>query len=255
MAQVSDAAEALARSVEALRTGQVDEAVARLEAMADHDLVGSGVAFDRGLAYFTRARSGQGQPGDLGRAAHAFEEALRRDPWDSEAAAVLDAVRRDIAGRGAGARAAGRIEEVGATPLGRSLLVAAPSDVWMGLTLGASLVLAVALAIRPLLDSSLRRGARLVVSTIAIIALVVMAGGTALTLGARAIRLGLHEAVVVVLRAPVTPEGMSESAFELEEGTRVDVLEERATAARISTDRGSGWISREALRMLPAWRP
>src|SRR5207248_2805091 len=89
----------LSAAVDAIRHARADDAIALLESLADRGVVGSGVALDRGIAYAMRVRSGQGQQGDLGRAAHALEEALRRAPHDRTARATLDDVRREIARR------------------------------------------------------------------------------------------------------------------------------------------------------------
>lgn len=233
----------------AIREGRLDDAIASLEALADRGVVGSGVAYDRGLAYALRARSGAGLPGDYGRAAHGFEEALRRDPHDAAARRALEEVRREIARRDA--RATGKAEELASTPFGRAILVSLPGDAWAGLAIVGSIVLAVALAVRPRLP---RGGRRLAASTIAVVALAITSVASALGVSASWLRRTSKEAVVVAPHAAAAPEGPGPS-LDLDEGQRVDVIEERATTTKIRTDRGEGWAPRDALRMLPPYRP
>jgi hypothetical protein len=233
---------------EALKSGKLDDAIAMFEQMGDRGEVGASVAFDRGIAYALRARSGQGVAGDYGRAAHAFEEALRRDPHDREAQRVLDEIRREIAKRDA--RASGRSEELGATPVWRTIVVALPGDAWAGLAIGSSLVLSIALAMRPRLS----RGARLTASTIAIVCALLVVTFSGIGLSARWLRAHVREAVVVSPHAVATPEGDG-APLDLDEGQRVDVIEERAGTTLIRTEKGTGWAPRDALRTLPPYRP
>jgi hypothetical protein len=238
----------LAEATAAVQAGRLDDALAIYEQLGDTGVVGASVAFDRGIAYALRARSGQGVAGDYGRAAHGLEEALRRDPHDHEAQRALDEIRREIAKRDA--RASGRSEELGATPVGRTIVVALPGDAWAGLAIASSIVLAAALAIRP----RLQRGARLASSTVAIVTLLMVLVFSALGLAARYLRTNLHEAVIISPRAVATPEGDS-APIDLDEGQRVDVLEQRAGTTLIHTEKGTGWAPRDALRMLPPYRP
>jgi hypothetical protein len=231
----------------AITEGRLDDAIAALEQMSDQGAVGASLAFDRGLAYALRARSGRGIGGDYGRAAHAFEEALRRDPHDAEARRVLDDIRREIAARDA--RAAGKAEELAATPAYRAILVALPGSAWTGIAIAASLLLSLALALRP----RLQRGVRLAASTTAIVATVIMIAASALGLGARWLRANVREAVVVSPHAAAKAD--DGSVVDLDEGQRIDVIEERATTMLIRTDKGTGWAPRDALRLLPPYRP
>lgn len=232
----------------AITEGRLDDAIALLEQMSDQGSVGASLAFDRGLAYALRARSGRGIAGDYGRSAHAFEEALRRDPHDGDARRVLDDIRREIAARDA--RAAGKAEELAATPAYRAILVALPGDAWAAIALTASMILSLALALRP----RLVRGSRLAASTVAIVATVITIAASALGLGARWLRTHVREAVVISPHVAATREDGG-GLVELDEGQRVDVLEERATTTLIRTDKGTGWAPRDAVRMLPPYRP
>lgn len=235
-------------AVLALRSGRADDAITRLESLADRGVEASGIAFDRGLAYAARARSTTAVPGDYGRSVHGFEDALRRAPWDGPARRALEEVRKTIAARDA--RAGGKSMVVDAAPAWRGLVVAAPGDAWVALAMTGSALLSIALAARP----RLARGARLAASTIAAVGLSMGLLGSALALGARWLRTHVHEAIVVAPRATARADGDAQP-FELPEGARVDVVEEGTTSVLVSADRGTGWVARESLRPLPPWRP
>jgi len=240
---MSDAASAAT----AIREGRLDDAIATYEALADHGVVGASLAFDRGIAYALRARSGRGLAGDLGRSAHAFEEALRRDPHDSGARRALEEIRREIAKRDA--QVTGKAEELASTPIARTILFSLPGNAWAGIAIAASLLFATALALRPRLAA----GLRLAASTVAIVSVLVSVAASGLGIGGSVLRRHLREAVVVSTRAVATTD--AGATLELDEGERVDVLEERASTTRIRNDKGEGWAPRDALRVLPAYRP
>src|SRR5689334_20845652 len=63
------------RAVTLLEQGAPGEAIPLFEALADLDLRDPVVSLDRGIAYAKRVQIGAEVSGDLGRAAHAFEEA------------------------------------------------------------------------------------------------------------------------------------------------------------------------------------
>ncbi len=231
-----------------LAQGRAEDAVAALEALADQGLEGVGASFDRGLAYAMRAKGGAGRPGDLGRSAHAFEEALRHDPHDGGARAALDAVRREIARRAT--NTGGRAIETSGTPVWRSVVTSAHADAWTGLALGSSMLLSLALATR----SRLRGPARIWAHALAAVTALTLVLAGALYAGNWWVRHRLREAVIVSPR-PVARVANGAPPLELLEGARVDVVEEREGEALIENEIGRGWITRDAIRMLPPMRP
>lgn len=241
----------LAIALAAIRDGRLDSAIAELEGLADRGVVGSGVAFDRGVAYAERARTASAQEGDLGRAAHGFEEALRRDPLDGEAQRALDAVRREIARRdGRGVRGSTKGELVAAAPIGRTIVTALPIDVWLGACLFASALLAITVAARSRLTGGRRVASSVVGVASIVVALLAAVGGVA----ERHVHRDVREAVVVRTRAAAIDDDGTVT-IDLREGTRVDVIAERASSSRVRVGDAEGWVSRDALRALPAVRP
>lgn len=238
---------ALTPALVALRDGRVDEAIAVLEALADRGVSSTSIAFDRGIAYARRAQSVAARPGDLGRAAHAFEEVLRLDPHDGSARELLEQVRREIARRDA--RASGKAEELSAESPWRAIVTAAPPDTWAGVSLLASAALSGLLLVLPRTDRVRRR----ILGTVAVVVAVTLLATATLGVSAWDLRVHVREAVVIAQRPTATaPDG---APFDLDEGTRVDVLEEGATATRIRTDKGEAWIPRAELRLLPPHHP
>ncbi len=83
-------------ATQALNSGNVADAIAALERLADEGHVEPDASFNRGIAYVRRYQEDGGQPGDLGRASAAFEEALLLRPGDADARRALDLVRAEI---------------------------------------------------------------------------------------------------------------------------------------------------------------
>jgi hypothetical protein len=119
------------KAAAALVEGRPGEAIDDLEALADRGVLDPRVSFDRGLAYAYRVRAGKEQPGDLGRAAHGFEEAraLTEDSRLVDAATgALAVLRAEVARRRAQADDPVEIEH--GPPLGRSIAYILPEDAW-----------------------------------------------------------------------------------------------------------------------------
>lgn len=87
------------RGTAALERSKIAQALQDFETLADQGPPHPDVSYNRGLAYAARARSPSAMPGDLGRAAAAFEEARRLDPRDGEAERALELVRAEVTRR------------------------------------------------------------------------------------------------------------------------------------------------------------
>src|SRR5260370_39714275 len=133
----------------ALREGRAGDAVAIFEALADRGLVDAAARLDRGLAYSMRVRMQAEVPGDLGRAAHAFEEArdLSGDPRIAEdAARALGIVRSEIARRRMRAGQPAAVDP--GRSLGRTLAGLLAEDTWAFLSIAMSAALAAGFFLR-----------------------------------------------------------------------------------------------------------
>ena len=217
-------------------------AIAKLEALGDRGVIDPVVSYDRGLAYAGRVRAGAEQPGDLGRAAHGFEEA-RELSHDSaliaDATTALASVRAEVAKRRS--RAGDAIELESGVSLGRSIVKLLPENVWAILAAFCSLALTVGIVLRARAQAHRLKVAGTTTCAIA--------GGLLFTLAlvvqsARDIRLHVREAVVI---APATrllddKHVALLSVAALPEGARVQLLDEGSDFAHVVAGHATGWL-------------
>jgi hypothetical protein len=239
-----------AQATAALRDGRPGDAIATYESLADHGVVDAAVSFDRGLAYAARVRLGSEVPGDLGHAAHGFEEAreLATDPrLADDATRALAIVRGEVAHRRARSGESVPIEH--GAPLARAVAHLLSEDAWAGASMGASVMLGLALFARWLASS--RRG-RIGASVAAGVASLVLALAVAMTLGARHDRRYLSEAVVIVESArPCDERGLAiPNATPLPEAARVEIIDTRPGFTRVRWGPTDAWVASSALRPL-----
>jgi hypothetical protein len=239
-------------ATQALAQGKASESIAAFEALADRGVRDPHVSFDRGLAYATRVKIGAEQPGDLGRAAHGFEEAraLSASPEvDAQAGRALTLLRAEVARRKA--RAGEPVDMEQHLSLGRTMVELVREDTWAILALCASALLGVGLFMRLLSENRRVRVGGAVVASIAGVALGVTAG---LTYAARDARLHLREGVVVSATArPSDEKGLAlPGASPLPEAARVRVLESRAGLVRVRWGSVEGWVVSSAVRPIAA---
>ncbi len=244
-----DSPETFAGAVRALRDGRPGDAVAAFESLADRGLVDPVASYDRGLAYATRVRIGAEQPGDLGNAAQAFEEAraLTQDArLADDASRALTVVRGEIARRRL--RAGQSVEMVDAgRSLGRALAGLLREDVWTWICAFASAALAAGLFARWLAKE---HRVRVAGGVSAAVASPVLALALAMTLAARHDRLNLREAVVVTSAArPLDDRGVAlPGRPALPEGARVELVDARGGSVRVRFGAGDVWVAQNAVR-------
>ncbi|MEO8875564.1 MAG: hypothetical protein ABI461_08260 [Polyangiaceae bacterium] len=250
-AQADPAPDTLAHdAIEALRAGHPADAIANFEALADRGTVDANMSFDRGLAYAQRVRVGGEQPGDLGLAAHGFEEArsLSRDSaLRDQATHALTIIRAEVGRRRARAGSPIDLEQ---TPLLRDALVGVVSeDTWSGIALFASVVAGAALFLRWLTQA---RRVEVAANVAFAIAVPVLFGSAVCTVAARNARLHRIEGVVISATArPSDARGIAlPSAEPLPEGARVRVLSANAGWDQIRWGATDMWIPSTAVRPL-----
>jgi hypothetical protein len=234
----------------ALKDGRPRDAIASLEALADRGVVDPVASYDRALAYAMRARVGGEVPGDLGRAAHGFEEAreLSRDErLVDDASRGLSVVRSELARRRV--RAGEPVEVDPGRSLARTLAHLLAEDTWSVIAVASSAALAVGFFVR-----AFARARRLRISggVGAGIAAPVLALAVGMTLAARHDRTHVREAVVVVENARPTDErGITvPGATPLPEGARVEVVEEDGPWSQVRFGSIEARIASNALRPL-----
>jgi hypothetical protein len=236
--------------VRALHDGRPGDAIADFEALADRGVVDAAASYDRGLAYAARVRLGDEIPGDLGRAAHGFEEArdLSNDPrLVDDATRALVAVRSEVARRRV--RAGQPVEVDPSRSLARALSRLLSEDVWAGLCAFASAVLTAGLFVRWLAGAP---RARLAGGVAAGVAVPVLAVAAAMTLAVRHDRGSLREAVVIGSAARPTDErGIAiAGGTPLPEGARVEIIGTQGGSTRVRFGTADAWVASSVLRSL-----
>jgi hypothetical protein len=229
-------------ATDALASQRPGEAIAKLEALADRGIVDAVLSYDRGLAYAARVRGGSEQPGDLGRAAHGFEEArdLTRDAsLSADATSALAVIRSEIARRRS--RAGDPVEIEHGFSLGRSIVDLLAENAWA--TMGAlmALVLSASIVVRRVVE--LRR-AKVAATTAGAIAGALLVITSLLAWAARDARLHLHEGVVVTPNARMLDARHLSLAgvAPIPEGVRVRVVEESGGFSRIVVGGVEGYL-------------
>jgi hypothetical protein len=230
-------------SADALARGEFGTAIDQLEALSDRGFVHPDASFNRGLAYVARIRANAERPGDLGRAAAAFEEALALRPGDTDADRALDLVRAEVTRR----RSRRGKDAVDARPtLDRVIVGLASEQAWAISALSASILFALGLVLRRQKGPTHVAGS--VLAPAALAALCILAP---ITWGARRLRETTHAAVVVVPEAYFTDEsGTALRGDPIPEAAAVEASERRGGLVRIRWGANEGWVPFGSVRLL-----
>lgn len=229
----------------AIGEGKFDEAIDQLEAYADQGALHPDASYNRGLAYLTRVRAGAERPGDLGRAAAAFEEALLLRTGDQDAEHALELVQAEVARRNA-RRGKDLVTE--RPTMDRLLVGLASEQSWAIAAMVSSLLLAAGLVLRA---NRRRRGLLIAGTVMTPTAAVALCALVPLFLGARHIRLTTRPAVLVAPEIFLMDEtGSALGGAPLAEATRVEVGERRGRLVQVRSGTREGWIPLGTLRLL-----
>lgn len=249
-ARADEKTDALFRDgVASLEAGRPTQAIANFEALADQGVTDPVASYDRGLAYAMRVRLDAEVAGDLGRAAHGFEEAraLTDDPTLARDAKVaLALLRTEVARRRA--KAGEPIEVDPGVPVFRAASSLMSEDTWLALAMFASVVFAAGAFARA---RSSERRVRVSGVVAASIATLVLASSATLGALARKDRLHLREAVVVAPSARSCDEhGVAIlGAAALPEAARVELLSELDGAfTHVRFAKADTWVPTSTLR-------
>jgi len=245
-----DPATLMVDGAKALREGRASDAIAAFESLADQGVVDAVASYDRGLAYAARVRVGAEVPGDLGRAAHGFEEArdLTRDAkLADDATTALTIIRSEVARRRT--QAGQSVEVDPGRSLGRTVAGLLAEDTWAALAVLSSATLAIGLFVRA---RTTRRRLRVGAGVAAGLAAPALLVAIAMVVSARHDRLELREAVVVSASArPSDEHGLvAPGATPLPEGIRVELVESRGMWTRVRFGALDAWVATSALREL-----
>ncbi len=250
-ARANGDASLFAKGIAALEKGAHGEAIATFEQLADSGFTHADASYDRAVAYVQRARSPQARPGDLGRAAAAFTEALYLRPEDEGAERALTVVRNEIARR----RSREGAEPVIVRPtLDRAVVTSASEDSWALAALLSAIVGTVGLLAR----RSTQRGVTLAGSIASALGLVGLVGFGALTGAARHLRMTTAAAVVVVPDARILDatgaaivqrDGRPEYVT-IPEGAEVELHQSAATTTKFRWGSIEGYVAAGDYRVI-----
>lgn len=242
-----DPARLFQTSVDALAKGHAATAIAGFESLGDHGVIDPVVSYDRGLAYAARVRAGAEQPGDLGRATHAFEEArdLTKDSaLAADASRALTDVRAEIARRRV--RAGDPVEFEHGASFGRSIVTLLDENVWAVLAGLFSAALAVGIVLRARAGSP---RAKVAGNTTAAVAGGLLLLTSLVLYFARDARLHLREGVVVIEGAHLLDDRhvALSGVAPIPEGARVRILDDGIDFTRVVVSEHKGYLPSNAV--------
>jgi hypothetical protein len=250
VARAETPAASYSAALAALTKGADNEAIDRLELLADQGVVSPDASLARAAAYLSRADGANAEPGDLGRAAAALSEALLLRPDDSQAERGLEAVQAEIARRHSKQQ-----ESVVVRPrLTRAITTLLPEQAWALLAALSSLTIAAGVLGRRLAKRPLLRLSGLVAVSVGT-ALLVTFGSAAYA--AEQLRVSSQAAVVVVPEARLTnesgrplPSKRGADTTSVPEGATVYVSERREGRCLVEWGSTDGWLSLSEVRLL-----
>lgn len=235
---------AFSRASAALAKGEYGAAIDAFEALADAGFTHPDASFNRGVAYALRARDHADKPGDLGRAAAAFEETLLMRPDDADAERALDLVRAEVTRR----RSRRAKDAIDVRPtLDRLVVGLASEETWGAAAIAASFLFVIGLALR-------RRPAgpaHVAGSVLAPTALAALLALVPLTWKARDLRLTKRPGVVVAAEVYLTDEtGRALGGDPIPEAASVEAGERRGSMLHVRWGATEGWVPSPTVRLL-----
>jgi hypothetical protein len=238
----------LARGAAALARNAPREAVEIYEAYADAGGLHPDVSYSRGTAYLARARAGDDKPGDLGRAAAAFEEALVLRPDDPDAPKALEAVRAAVSHRRA---RGGKAIEIDTNPGALAALVGLLGEQgWALVAAAGSLSLSAGLVAWLRGRSPPTRLGGGVASSLGLLALAL---GAAFALAGQRARLRAERGVVVASELRLTNEANLPlpGSPTIPEAARVALVGRRGGLVHVRWGKLEGWAPTTGVQQLP----
>jgi hypothetical protein len=250
LAQAEPHEQTYAAALSALKKGADNEAIDRLELLADQGFAHPDASLARGAAYIARAEGKGARPGDLGRAAAALSEVLLLRPGDAQAERALDAVQAEIA-----RRKERQGESVVVRPrLGRAVVALLPEQVWAVLAGISSLMVAFGIVVRRATRVPLWRLTGAVASGLGTTLGLAFGCGALL---AQRFRATSQVAVVVVASARLAdetgrplPSKRGADTTTVPEGATVYVRERREGRYLVEWGNTDGWLGASDVRLL-----
>lgn len=234
-------------AADSIARGAYDDAIDRLELLADRGFTHPDASYDRGMAYAGRGLSPNARPGDLGRAAAALAETLELRPGDDAADTALDRVRHEIVRR----RARAGAKEIDLKPsLGLAVVGLLDENTWALLAALGSFALSIGLLVRLSSTGTRTRLGAVVGGSLGALVLVIASSGAAF---ARHARITYRPAVVVASEARLVDDSgvnISGVGSVIPEGSSVLVVEQQGPRARVEWGTINGWLALGQIRIL-----
>ena len=232
------------RATAALRAGEYNAAIDGYESLADRGFVHPDASYDRGLAYVMRVRQKADKPGDLGRAAAAFAEALRLRPDDQDGGVALDQVRAEVTRR----RSRKGKDAVDVRPTIDRLVIGLASERgFAGAAFVASMLLAIGLFLRRTPSGPVHVAGSVMVPTSALALLALLP----LTWASRDLRLRTQSGVVVATEVYMTADnGVALGGDPIPEAAEVEVRERKDARLLVRWGPTEGWVPLGAVQIL-----
>jgi len=236
----------------ALQAGAPNEAVSYFELLADRGVQHPDVSFNRAVAYIKRARTDRAQPGDLGHAVAALEEALALRPSDAAAQTALERVESELSRE----RSRRGAQSLLIRPsIGRALVRLLPENFWAIATIFASVLTTLGLLVAWLAASPRRRYIGKVAVSISGV-LGILSGSM---LGAAAkMRHDLTPGVVTAPEARLRdaaglplPASAGHETSSIPEGALVDIARINDRYAEVLWGDAKAWVQLSELQALP----
>jgi len=229
---------------DAIAKGEYAVAIERFEALSDMGFAHPDASYNRGLAYVARLRAGADRPGDLGRAAAAFEETLRMRPDDLDADRALDVVRAEVTKRRA---RRGKDATTVRPTLDRVVVGLLSERTWSLFAFASSMLFVVGLFLRRIPSNGLSVAGRVLAPT----AFVFFCVFFPLTLGARALRSSTRAAVIVASEVHLVDDtGTAKGGDPIPEAQWVEAGELRGALIHVRWGATEGWIPAGSVRLL-----
>jgi hypothetical protein len=228
----------------ALTKGEYSAAIDLFEALADTGFAHPDASYNRGLAYVMRVRARADRPGDLGRAAAAFEEALLMRPNDADAERSLDLVRAEVTRR----RARRAKDAVDVRPTLDRLVVGLASEQTWGIAAAcASLLFAVGLVLRRRPSGPAHVAGSVLAPTAAIALLALVP----LTWKARDLRLRTRPGVIIAPEVYLTDDtGRALGGDPIPEAASVETSSRQDSQIQVRWGAREGWVPSSSVRLL-----
>jgi hypothetical protein len=249
-ARAESTEQAYAAALAALAKGADNEAIDRLELLADQGVVHADASLARAAAYLARAEGTNSRPGDLGRAAAALSEASLLRPSDERAEHALEVVQAEIA-----RRRSKQSDNVLVRPrLGRAIAALLPEQAWAMLAALCAGVVTLGIVLRRLAERPLLRLSGVVAMSVGGVFMLVFGAGA---YASERFRVTSQAAVIVVPEARLTnetgrplPRGRGADTTSVPEGATVYVLERRDGRCLVEWGSSDGWLGLGELRLL-----